>query len=1247
MQLPQGSTMRVARLPNAPLLSLTSGERRALLARPHPLLPGHVGLVDQNGTYHMVKLGEGGSRASVAAVYELQLFTEGGFTQLPLCKEWRDFAHLPDDGLVLCHRGSGRILFAQLPLCEGEHGAVFLFGSHDGPVLSLATNRQLLLSGGADGCVRLWSLDSGAMIDCCRRAADGAAAGQVTAVAFVGPLMVAAGTDHGVVCLYDISTSRLEAVQRFRAGDGPISALAGRLTRRQAHDVVTAAGPRGLDGGGVVEGPVGLPWRSAAAGAVGDGGTETLLAVASPAGWLHVFRAAGSGEDAWQLVHEGALAGEPFLSCSPDGNYLAVGSGAEGDRVVHEQLVSPLAPLAGAGFLPGSAGGSTLVALPAGGTLAGGIRMRLFAAPAAQEPLMLQLTVPLLEPGNEGQRYAEAARDDDFLTWLHRSATATHSTGTATAAATAPGAGSAAPVAAAARLLKGLTLSGSPPGDRGGLAAASPAAPRNPAWGWQAFAPTTSPSQSPRADVQAGDGTGGVQADRSPSAEPWASPPAWASGARAGAAAAAAPGSAGQARQPGAARSPLGSAGRGRSALASSPRGARTGSGGKEFGGVTRGSEAGPGGGGAGGGEAAAAAHEWKAYRPATQPAPRSWITGLPPRSGEWGADPAAAGSCLAARVCDFLPQSVPPSPQQLQQQAQASSAQRGSPAQTRPGAAATPTSPAVSRLVAAAAEARTAGGQLRLASGSSPVITAAGEAFTPGDDGEEVLDDGALESEPEMPCSGTLLPASGIPAAAAASASSGRYATTTTATTATGGLFDDADDDDGAAVVGGPAWAAESQKGSRYPEPRGARGADTQRPAPGAAAAAAVGSGYPDTAGAEAFAAPDGRVWAEGREYSFTQGGWGPEGGRGGGGGGGGLSGYGQSGGEMAAAEASWREGDLDMAPSGFRPPTSTSAAAAPSNGPTRGGALGTSFRFQLPQQHQQQPPLRWEGSQASAGPPQPGSMPLHGHEAEGDAVAQVEYAPDGWVADDEDPLGRTAYFGDALSAAIQGGLDASAGGWPMDDILDKLEELPRQGLGAQHPEANGRQAATAARGLSGAAAAWDKASGLAQRDGEEELGAQKRGGEEQEEEESPEPRGAADLPAPQPEWSGQHLARQRQRGPGPGSDGQGSADEEEPEAVSPIPAAVRRNLALGGFPVAAAAQPEADGIAAAAAARSGPPGTEEEEAWGGWTNVDVLRGPVANGGGGAAAAAAAQRGAPRDIQASIAASTATESSL
>lgn len=93
---------------------------------------------------------------------------------------------------------------------------------------------------------------------------------------------VAAGTDSGEVVLVDISAGTLQLVQRFRVDAGPVTALAARLSAQQLYAAATAEGPRGLDGGSVVDGPMGLPWRLPPYSGVEEGGQ----AKGEPGGWL-------------------------------------------------------------------------------------------------------------------------------------------------------------------------------------------------------------------------------------------------------------------------------------------------------------------------------------------------------------------------------------------------------------------------------------------------------------------------------------------------------------------------------------------------------------------------------------------------------------------------------------------------------------------------------------------------------------------------------------------------------------------------------------------------------------------------------------------------------------------------------------------------------------------------------------------------------------------------------------------------
>ncbi|EFJ50437.1 hypothetical protein VOLCADRAFT_88779 [Volvox carteri f. nagariensis] len=1151
----------------------------------------------------------------------------GGFAQA-LRKQWCDFQPLADDGLVLCLRGSGRILFAQLPLCEGEHGPVFLFGAHDGPVLTLATNRELLLSGGADGCVRLWGLDSGALLDCCR--GQLAEDGEVTAVTFVGSLMVAAGTQQGHVTLYDISTSRLVVVHRFSAGQGPVMALASRLTPRQMHDVVTASAPRGLDGGGVLAAPVGLPWRDMSEGS--ESGTDTLLAVSSPAAWLNVFRAARSGEAAWRVVHHQAVAGQPFLSFSPDGQYMALAAGLQ-QLVVHEQHFPP-GDLVGGGFLPAAAGGSALVAMQLGTTLAGGIQLRLFAAPAREEPQSVQeqLTRPLLDPirsnngssnSNRAQQPLDATgicanRDEDFLTWLqHPTTTASDDDPGSTPAppaaspspapAPAPAEGS----AATAALLQGLSLgsnrlagAGAPAAGRASathplspLPSPSPLPQPHPTWGWEAFASSPPTSQEAPLVHRNGDphqaaiarphwlpesDGGRLLGERSPSAGPLAAT-SWTT--MTGGGTAAVPAMA----------SPSSYQRQDASSQSRSP--------GPVSVGAIHGSahETGQeGGGGDAACDAAGATHTWQAYRPATQPAPRSWITGLPPRA-------------------DFLPRPVPPPPP-FQQAPQTTTikplatAQPGSPSASPAATAATgppSASPATSPV----------GGQLAAGTASRPLRGRIGSPQPAASwaaryqntvlsglvaEGQEQSGDCVSEPEPELPHSGALLPAMDR-----------RRDSAAVAVPAFGGTIrhtapvESADDD--------------------YPD----LGLATEPEAVNLSTTvwAAVMARW---------CLVDLRDLPAGEKVTWT-----------------------------------WRLRRASEPKSGLLPRPANAAHQIPQQSWCSQGADVGNYSNE-PQ------------AAASTAAVEDGGLFL-GSQACGDAALDDTLRDwsggSGFGEEDteDDPLGRTAYLGTAIQAALQGGLDtasndrAAAGdafrGGPADRVVP-TESLPRAEALGKEEEAEAAAAAAKEEeeaerpprgvvsteqrhgaaphsfppppsrghlnaGVAHAAVASGPtaAAGTEAAEGPvEALDGNRRGAaaeltrylalpcaqedpdedeDEDEEESLPVPRGAAGLPLPQPEWS-QERPKQRYRDiqgqdsqPATGREQQegGEEEEEEEDGVSlPLPC-VSRSVALDDF---RAFQPLPQGaVAVTAVAAAAEKDAEQNLMWGDWSNADLLSRP------------------------------------
>ncbi|GFR47624.1 hypothetical protein Agub_g9363, partial [Astrephomene gubernaculifera] len=861
---------------------------------------------------------------------------------------------------------------------------------------------------------------------------------QVTAVAFVGPLMVATGTDRGDICVYDISTFRMEAVQRFHADEGHITTLAVRLTPRQAHDTATAAAPRGLDGGGVVSGPMGLPWRTSPSRPAGMGaglggldaseqaGTDTLLAAASSAGGLHVFRAEGAGEHAWRHVHTGAVAGQPFLSYSPDGDYLAVGSGAHGGhlvvldantlQVVLEQPF-PGSRLAGAGFLPAAAGGSQLVAVPRGGTLAGGVRLRLYAAPARGMPALIELTRPLREPHTSSASHgsgweAQVAEGEDFLAWLERAANA--------------------PPAAASQDATAATAAGSrvpelsPIGTRfaRGGAAGSGGAVSSPLAHVRGSPLPADRRRSPEAWAAAlglGFGAGGTGGDSgngggswlaadaeaevrqrgSLEVEPWASP---AGGRRVGAAlatTAATLGAEEEAEAVVAFAAAAGDPSRATVAKVASVGVANRGGGGggasaaAAAGAVAAGLAVVESGACAGAeAEAGSPARTWQAQRPSTQPAARSWITGGPPRT-------------------DFLPQPTAPT--------QGTSTMSRNPA---------PAPPSARHAAAAAASKRTHLVTLGAGCIDEDAEAEAAAVQEEDEEGAEGEGEGLLSEEPELPHSGTLLPASGIPAAKN-SASSSRYA-------AAPSLYDEDEQEAEMEAEERPRRPLVQGRSQEAPLGRAREGGQQHQQPPLHCGAAAGGAQAGGMQLGGAAGGPGG--WLAGREdaepgVEATLGGAGGD-----------VLSYGGGADEAGGGlyDSSWREGDLTMTgPQMFGSSLSAAGRGAGSS-LTHGSAGGddslstASFHFQMPsqqqQRQQQQQPLLEETARLNLGPSRDTAL------AGGQRVSSPEpKANDPWVGGNSNPYlhgyGYSSYsHSDAAGAAA---MDADYEGAGADPLL------------------------------------------------------------------------------------------------------------------------------------------------------------------------------------------------------------------
>lgn len=55
--------------------------------------------------------------------------------------------------------------------------------------------------------------------------------------------------------------------------------------------------------------------------------SDTLLAVASSAGWLAVYAPMRPGERAWEKMYSGVVTGRPLVAFSPDGSHMLLASG--------------------------------------------------------------------------------------------------------------------------------------------------------------------------------------------------------------------------------------------------------------------------------------------------------------------------------------------------------------------------------------------------------------------------------------------------------------------------------------------------------------------------------------------------------------------------------------------------------------------------------------------------------------------------------------------------------------------------------------------------------------------------------------------------------------------------------------------------------------------------------------------------------------------------------------------------------
>ncbi|GAX80608.1 hypothetical protein CEUSTIGMA_g8043.t1 [Chlamydomonas eustigma] len=286
-----------------------------------------VTYADGEGVLHQLKLGAAGSDALVLASFELVSILEEDHIVQPVVRAWQSFEFLDSGGssIVFSQRGNNKLLFCQLPLLDDGGSGVFLFGDHSGDVLCTTRSSLHLVSGSSDGTLKVWDVEDGSMVD---SKVEPSPSAKIMALQFIGSFLLAAGSSLGTVTVYDMTTSKLQAIQRLTVDSGPVSSLAACLPFQLERQVASTHGTRPFDGGGVVGWPAGLPWRLPGSNAE-EAGSSALLAVGSDAGWLHIFQPRQPGEGAWVRQYSGNHMGKVKLAFSPDGSCLALASGYE------------------------------------------------------------------------------------------------------------------------------------------------------------------------------------------------------------------------------------------------------------------------------------------------------------------------------------------------------------------------------------------------------------------------------------------------------------------------------------------------------------------------------------------------------------------------------------------------------------------------------------------------------------------------------------------------------------------------------------------------------------------------------------------------------------------------------------------------------------------------------------------------------------------------------------------------------
>ncbi|CAD7703786.1 unnamed protein product, partial [Ostreobium quekettii] len=289
------------------------------------LVPGagdRLGLADTFGHFHLSAISSDGCELVPAWSFELQ-YCEAGGSPLPVNRAVLCFEFLRGPWEVVFSQQLGeRIMFCRLPMDEGQKTSqVFQFAFHSAPITCFRTNaaRTTLVSASSDGTLKMTETSGGALLDHVRNAMTAVP----TALAFLGPVMVACGSSDGVVSLWDVSANRLVPSQRLAVSPMAITSIAGFVPQELLSQWSPARASTDQLDVGLIGTPPQPPWMVTETSA---GKAPVMLAAGTAHGVTHVWSPNPKDDFDWALkfsLCEGVVGPAVGLTFSPCGSFLA------------------------------------------------------------------------------------------------------------------------------------------------------------------------------------------------------------------------------------------------------------------------------------------------------------------------------------------------------------------------------------------------------------------------------------------------------------------------------------------------------------------------------------------------------------------------------------------------------------------------------------------------------------------------------------------------------------------------------------------------------------------------------------------------------------------------------------------------------------------------------------------------------------------------------------------------------------